>query len=61
MASIHEYQPSAKEEDKPEETMTTKKITSGWKKSYSHETIKEPPHISLKCKNYKKKLSSIKA
>ncbi|KAG9290188.1 hypothetical protein G9A89_022164 [Geosiphon pyriformis] len=48
-----------REENIPEETTTTEKITSDWKREYSREPIKEPPYISLKCKDCEKKLSAI--
>ncbi|KAG9293972.1 hypothetical protein G9A89_019310 [Geosiphon pyriformis] len=50
-----------RKENIPEEITTTKEITSGWEKKYSHESIKELPYISLKCKDYGKKLSSMGA
>ncbi|KAG9285381.1 hypothetical protein G9A89_010856 [Geosiphon pyriformis] len=50
-----------KEENIPEETTTAREITSGWKRKYLHEPIKEPSYISLKYKNCRKKLFSIGA
>ncbi|KAG9285515.1 hypothetical protein G9A89_006503 [Geosiphon pyriformis] len=50
-----------REENIPEEPTTTEEITSGWKREYSCEPIKELPYISLKCKDCRKKLSSMGA
>ncbi|KAG9305085.1 hypothetical protein G9A89_007725 [Geosiphon pyriformis] len=51
-----------KEEDLSEETnKATEKLTSGWKREYSCEPIKEPPYIPLKCQDCKKKLFSMEA
>ncbi|KAG9298904.1 hypothetical protein G9A89_015926 [Geosiphon pyriformis] len=50
-----------REENIPEETTTAEEITSGWKKKYSHEPIKELLYIPLKCKDCGKKLFSMGA
>ncbi|KAG9290513.1 hypothetical protein G9A89_002488 [Geosiphon pyriformis] len=50
MATTHE-------EDAPKESTTMEEVTSGWKREYSCEPIKELSYITLKCKDYKKKLS----
>ncbi|KAG9294743.1 hypothetical protein G9A89_008222 [Geosiphon pyriformis] len=45
-----------KEKDISEETTTTEEIINGWEREYSHEPIKEPPYIPLKCEDCRKKL-----
>ncbi|KAG9301347.1 hypothetical protein G9A89_018019 [Geosiphon pyriformis] len=71
-ATTHECQPlvtgekknkekeKKKEKDILEETNDNTE-TSDWKILYSTDTRPEPPHIPLRCKDYKKKLSSMEA
>ncbi|KAG9298006.1 hypothetical protein G9A89_018834 [Geosiphon pyriformis] len=49
------------EENILENTTTTEELTSGWEREYSHEPIKKPLYIPLKCKDCRKKLSSMGA
>ncbi|KAG9304237.1 hypothetical protein G9A89_019799 [Geosiphon pyriformis] len=48
-----------RKENISEETTTAEEITSGWEREYLHEPIKEPPYISLKYKDCRKKLPAI--
>ncbi|KAG9293911.1 hypothetical protein G9A89_019249 [Geosiphon pyriformis] len=50
-----------KKEDTVEEDTTTEEITSGWKKFYSYEPLKQSPYIPLKYQDCGKKLSSMGA
>ncbi|KAG9288267.1 hypothetical protein G9A89_021298 [Geosiphon pyriformis] len=51
-----------KEENVLEEATNTNEINSGWTNSYSvHESLPQPPYISLKYKDCEKKLFSMKA
>ncbi|KAG9298628.1 hypothetical protein G9A89_012696 [Geosiphon pyriformis] len=67
MLSILDWEEKNKEKRKgrekniSKETTTAEEITNGWEREYSCEPIKEPPYIPLKCKNYRKKLSSMRA
>ncbi|KAG9305439.1 hypothetical protein G9A89_021157 [Geosiphon pyriformis] len=43
-------------------TINTKEVTNGWRTLYFvHESLRQPPYISLKYKDYEKKLLSMGA